>query len=68
MRHYTKILVWENERRLNKLAEFRQLVIKYFNNSHWEWMVDERIEEDAAREARIQINRVVVEVHSIVVY
>ncbi len=67
MRHYTKILVWENERRLNKLIEFRELAIEYFNNSRPAgWGNSGRIEEDAAREARFEINLVRNEVHSII--
>ncbi len=67
MRHYTKILVWENERRLNKLIEFRELAIEYFNNSRPAgWENSSRIEEDAAREARFKINIVIDEVHFII--
>ena len=66
MRYHTKILVWENERRLNKLIEFRELAIEYFNNTHVEWPMDARIEEDTAQAARIEINQAVPEVHSII--
>ena len=66
MRRYTKILAWENKRRLNKLIEFRQLVIDYFSNTHVEWPMDTRIEEDAAQMARIKINQAMHEVHSII--
>ena len=66
MRPYKKVLVWENNRRLIKLVEFRDLVIKYFENSRIEWGVDNRIEENAAREARTQINRVMIEIHDII--
>lgn len=67
MRRHTKILVWENERRLNKLIEFRELAIEYFSNSRPAgWGSSSRIEEDAAREARPKINLVIDEVHSII--
>ena len=66
MRHYTKILGWENKRRLNKLIEFRDFVLTYFNNSRVEWMLDPRIEEVAAQEARFDINLSLKEVHSII--
>ena len=67
MRHYTKILFWENEKRLNKLIKFRQLVIKYFDNSYVErWSMDGRIEEKDAQEARTEINMDLAEVHSII--
>ena len=66
MKHYTKILVLENKRRLNKLIEFRQLAIEYFNNTYVEWPMDAGIEEDAAQAARIKINQAMHEVHSII--
>ncbi len=68
MTYYTKILPWENNSRLDKLAEFRALVIEYFNNSHAEWMVDERIEQPKAEEARVKINRMMNGVHDIILY
>ena len=56
MRHCTKILVWENERRLNKLIEFRKLTNEYFSNSRPAGLGNSgRIEEDAAREARLKL-------------
>ena len=68
MRYHTKILVWENEKRLKKLIEFRDLVIKYFNNSYVEpWAMGERTEENDAQEARNEINMVKAEVHSIII-
>ena len=67
MRYHTKILVWENARRLNKLIEFRELAIEYFNNSRPAgWGNSSRIEEAPAREARFKINLVIDEVHSII--
>jgi len=68
VQHYTKILVWENNRRLSKLLEFRNLVVDYFHNSHPEWMADSRIEERAARVARVKINRVMGETHDIILH
>ena len=66
MRHYTKILAWENNRRLNKLIAFRELVIVYFNNSHVEWIMNPRVEEEAAQKARSNINLSLNDVHSII--
>ena len=67
MKSHTKILVWENKNRLNKLNKFRRLVIKYFNNSYVEpWAMGERTEENDAQAARTEINRVVNEVRSII--
>ena len=66
VRHYNKILVWENKRRLNKLIEFRQLVLEYFNNIDVGLFADQRIENQAAQVARTKINQIMAEVHSII--
>ena len=67
MRYYTKILIWENNKRLNKLIEFHELVLKYFDNSRVaEWSNGPRIENADASEARTQINRDKAEVYSII--
>ena len=58
MRHYTKILIRENARRLSKLVEFRELIIEYFNNHS---------NTAAANAARKKINRSMNQAHSIVV-
>ena len=65
MRYHTKILIWENKRRLNKLRAFRSLVIRYFNNSRVGFGGG-RVEESAAKEARREINRLKDEMHSII--
>ena len=65
MRYYTKILIWENKRRLNKLREFRPLMIRYFNNSQVGFGGG-RVEESAAKEARREINLLRGEIHSII--
>ncbi len=65
MRHYTKILIEENKRRLNKLREFRSLMIRYFNHSRVGFGGG-RVEESAAKEARREINRLKEEIHSII--
>ena len=65
MRYYTKILVWENKRRLNKLREFRPLMIRYFNNSRVGFGGG-RVEDSAAKEARREINLLRDEIHSII--
>ena len=65
MRYYTKILIWENKRRLNKLREFRSFMIRYFNNSRV-GLGGGRVEESAAKEARREINRLRDEMHSII--
>lgn len=58
MRHYTKILRWENAKRLRKLMEFREFIIEYFNNNR---------NTVASHAARNKINRFMSEVHPIVV-
>ena len=65
MRHYTRILIWENKRRLNELRKFRSLMIRYFNNSRVGFGGG-RVEESAAKEARREINRLRDEIHSII--
>ena len=65
MRDYTKILIWENKRRLNKLRVFRPLMIRYFNNSQVGFGGG-RVEESAAKEARREINLLRDEIHSII--
>jgi hypothetical protein len=68
MNYYKKILPWENSRRLEKLVEFRCMVIGYFNSSRFEWMADGRIESPEAQETRVKINRMMDEVHNIFLY
>ena len=65
MRYYTRILIWENRRRLNQLRDFRSLVIRYFNNSRVN-LGGGRVEESAAKEARREVNRLKDEIHSII--
>ena len=67
MRHYTKILICENKRRLNKLIDFREFVFAYFDNGRTEWNMDSKNNEITAPEARKRINRSVKEVHSMIV-
>ena len=66
MRYYTKILIWENNRRLNKLIEFQNLVVEYFNNSGARGMGEGRIETEVSQVARVKINRAMKEVHAII--
>ncbi len=66
MRYYTKIPFWENKRRLTLLQKFRELVVLYYDNTDAHWMVEGRIESDRAREIRVEINRMINEIHSII--
>lgn len=65
MRHYTRILIWENRRRLKQLKEFRSLMIRYFNNSRIGFGGG-RVEESAAKDAKRDLNRLRDEIHSII--
>lgn len=66
MRFYTRILVRENRRRLERLAEFRSLVLSYFEHSEAHWMAEERDERPDAQSARVGINRSMDEIHDII--
>lgn len=66
MNFYTKIPIWENKRRIKKLTEFRELVQTYFNNSRKDWRTENRIEEEEAQKARVEINLRLDEVHKLI--
>ena len=51
---------------MNKLIEFRNLVIAHFHDDHTEWNTDPRITEITPPEARRGINQSVEEVHSMI--
>ena len=68
MSHYKRIPFWINKSRLKFLKKFRTSVETYFDNSSGNWMVDRRVEEPAAQEARIQINRNMDEAYRIIVF
>ena len=62
MNSYRNIPLWENVRRLEILGEFRNDVVRYFENcEHPEraWMVDGPIENTEAVQARQRINSTV---------
>ena len=56
MRPYIDIPIWETKRRLAALELFYAYVNEYYSNSRAEWMVQGRIEEPRAKEARSKIN------------
>jgi len=66
MRHYTKIFRWENQRRIEKLLEFRSLVFTYFENSRYDPFDDLRVEQSKALEVRDRINLCLSEIHAII--
>ena len=62
MNSYRNIPLWENVRRLEILGEFRNDVVRYFDNcEHHEgaWMIDRPIENTEAVQARQRINSTV---------
>ena len=62
MNSYRNIPLWENVRRLEILGEFRNDVVRYFDNcEHPEgaWMLDNPIENTEAVQARQRINSTV---------
>ena len=62
MNSYRNIPLWENVRRLEILGEFRNDVVRYFDNcEHPEgaWMLDSPIENTEAVQARQRINSTV---------
>ncbi len=68
MKFYTKITLWENQRRLRILFEFRNIVNTYFDNSRIEWASGEQIEDVDAQRARVKINRTMSEVYSVILH
>ena len=64
MRYYTKILPFENTRRLTKIMAFRNLVVEYFNDCKFEMF--EAVESNHARKLRIEINKSLYETHEMV--
>ena len=66
MKSYNNIAIVENRRRLKRLVEFRILVGVYFDNSKANWQTDSRHESAEAVEARRKINRMLDEIHDII--
>ena len=69
MNSYRNIPLWENVRRLEILGEFRNNVVRYFNNcGHPEgaWMLDSPIENTEAVQARQRINSTVYQAQRII--
>ena len=66
MRHYTQILVWENNRRISEIAEFSKDLVVYANNSEYSWKAEGVIEKQAALEARAHLNLSLDEIGKIV--
>lgn len=54
------VTFWERNHRIRLLSEFRNYVCSYFRNTHISY--DDYIEDDNARKARTEINRLLFEV------
>ena len=66
MRFYTKILPYENKRRLKLLIDFRKELITYFNNTEFKFFDQYLSENDEARKVRIKINLSLDEIYEII--
>ena len=66
MNSYKNIPLWENSRRLRVLVEFREDVVRYFNNSSPLRLGEGRIEATEAVQARQRINHTVIQAHRII--
>ena len=56
MKEISKITVWENARRVEKLIKFRALLEKYFTNCTTGYLPTDICENTEAKEARVDIN------------
>jgi len=65
MRYYTKILYWENARRIRELIKFRDQVVTYFNNCEFDRL--EPLENEEAVKVRSAINRSMVEIRDMII-
>lgn len=66
MKHYKKMLIWENTLRLRKLISFANLVTQYFNNLEPIGFLEVK-EDNKARRARSEINSVIDEAHRFII-
>ena len=66
MNSYKNIPLWEHARRCRVLAEFRNDVISYFNNSSAQGIGASRTEKIEAVQARQRINRTVLQAQRII--
>lgn len=56
MNYYTQIPIWENLRRGSYLQEFRKLVTSYFENTSYDYLGGEEV-DDKALKTRAEINK-----------
>jgi len=68
MNYYKKITIWENNKRVRLLSEFRELVVTYFNNIKYLGFGSSGVSEnEKAREARIKINMILDKMYFIII-
>lgn len=68
MSYYKKITIWENNKRVRLLSEFRELVVTYFNNIKYLGTGYSGVSEnEKAREARIKINMILDKMYFVVI-
>lgn len=65
MFYHKMIPVWENTRRINKLLEFRELVVKYFSDLNYDYRGDPELTEESQKN-RQKINLMLQEVDLLV--
>lgn len=67
MQHINRIFPQENERRINELRSFRELLQAYHKQLRYSPALGEAIENDKSRASREQINKKLDHVHRIVI-
>lgn len=65
MKYYKRITCFENNRRVKKLYKFRDFVIEYFENKPASFLVDDMESAESCKK-RVEINRILDEVHGII--
>lgn len=65
MKPYNKIPFWENRKRIDKLEEFRQLFVDYFNIVYLR--MNEYVENEEAKNIRSEINFIIDNAYSIII-
>lgn len=66
MNTYKDIPLWENKRRLDRLAQFRNHIVSYFNGSKYSWQAQARIESSDIQQVRHEIDLRIEEIQRIV--
>lgn len=68
MKHYKRIFIWEDKKRIDILLNFRKLVIDYFNNIKRLGFGYRGVKENKiSSQTRVEINQIINKVHSVIV-